>query len=187
MCQSQHFHYLKHSQLSHKYHLYSCTAIQHIKEYHLQSSMVTMYDYLSQWMWTWNKDLERKILSKQIHGDHVISLPSLTHDSRPPRALRVESSPESQLGFCTWHNLATAQLKWRCTAGPCTGNAICFYSFMLYAGRGLSRVNLRNKIISYFTSKKCSSETAEEAQFGILQATVNHRQVRRDKGKVNFY
>ena len=87
--------YLKHSQRPHKYHSYSCTVIQHIKEYHLQSSTVTQYDYLSPCMWTWNKDTEQdKIPSKQKHRDHVISLPSLTQDSRPLCALLAESSTE---------------------------------------------------------------------------------------------
>lgn len=86
--------YLKHSQLPHKYHLYFCTAIQHIKEYHLQSCIQD--DDLSLCMWAWNKDREQdKIFSpSRSTEDHVISLPSLTQDSRPLRALRVEYSPE---------------------------------------------------------------------------------------------
>lgn len=124
--------YLKHSQLPHKYHLYSCTVIQHIKEYHLQSSTVTQYDYLSPCMWTWNKDTEQdKIPSKQKHRDHVISLPSLTQDSRPLCALLVKSSTEGHLGFHKQLNLATGQFNCGWAAGLCTDIAIYFYLLAL--------------------------------------------------------
>ena len=124
--------YLKHSQLPHKYHLYSRTVIQHIKEYHLQSSTVTQYDYLSPCMWTWNKDTEQdKIPSKQKHRDHVISLPSLTQDSRPLCALLVKSSTEGHLGFHKQLNLATGQFNCGWAAGLCTDIAIYFYLLAL--------------------------------------------------------
>lgn len=89
--------YLKHSQLPHKYHFYSCTAFQHIKEYHLPSSKVTPYDYLSQCLWTQNKDREEgKILSKQNHGYQVLLPPRMTQDS-------------SYHVFCMW---GAAQVIW---------------------------------------------------------------------------
>lgn len=120
--------YLKHSQCPHKYHSYSCTAIQHIKEYHLQSSTVTQYDYLSPCMWTWNKDTEQdQIPSKQKHRDHVISLPSLTQDSRPLCALLVESGTEGHLGFHKQLNLAPGQFNCGWAAGLRTDIAIYFY------------------------------------------------------------
>lgn len=120
--------YLKHSQRPHKYHSYSCTAIQHIKEYHLQSSTVTQYDYLSPCMWTWNKDTEQdQIPSKQKHRDHVISLPSLTQDSRPLCALLVESGTEGHLGFHKQLNLAPGQFNCGWAAGLRTDIAIYFY------------------------------------------------------------
>ena len=124
--------YLKHSQLPHKYHLYSRTVIQHIKEYHLQSSTVTQYDYLSPCLWTWNKDTKQdKIPSKQKHRDHVISLPSLTQDSRPLCALLVKSSTEGHLGFHKQLNLATGQFNCGWAAGLCTDIAIYFYLLAL--------------------------------------------------------
>lgn len=125
--------YLKHSQLPHKYHLYSLhTVIQHIKEYHLQSPTVTQYDYLSPCTWTWNKDTEQdKIPSKQKHRDHVLS-----HCQVWPKtqgwlcALLVKSSTEGHLGFhvvesCYWGNSIVR------AAGSCTDIAIYFYLLAL--------------------------------------------------------
>ena len=151
--------YLKHSQLPHKYHLYSRTVIQHIKEYHLQSSTGTQYDYLSPCMWTWNKDTEQdKIPSKQKHRDHVISLPSLTQDSRPLCALLVKSSTEGHLGFHKQLNLATGQFNCGWAAGLCTDIAIYFYllalcwkrPFLLIQKKKKRKKERKNKIHNVF-------------------------------------
>lgn len=137
--------YLKHSQLPHKHHLYSHTVIQHIKEYHLQSSTVTQYDYLSPCMWTWNKDTEQdKIPSKQKHRDRVSSLPSLTQDW-------------SHCVLCLWR--VAQKVIWASTSSwiLLAGNSIVgeqlacvltlpfIFIYLLCVGRGLSCLYKKKK------------------------------------------
>ena len=164
--------YLKHSQRPHKYHSYSCTVIQHIKEYHLQSSTVTEYDYLSPCMWTWNKDTEQdKIPSKQKHRDHVISLPSLTQDSRPLCALLAESSTE-----VIWASTSSwILLLGNSTVGEqlaCVLTLPFIFIYLLCVGRSLSCLykKIKKKNTMSFSISLPTEITAEP-----FQATASHK------------
>lgn len=122
--------YLKHSQLAHKYHLYSCTAIQHIRN--IIHSVLWLHSMI-----IWANACEPKIKTEkraQSSPSRIVEI-MYFYCQRWPKTIMcfyVESSPEGHLTLRRQQDLATGQLNCGWTAGPWTGIPIYFYLFASY-------------------------------------------------------
>lgn len=179
--------YLKHSQLAHKYHLYSCIAIQHIRN--IIYSVLRLHSLI-----IWANAYEPKIKTKR----RVQSSPSRIMEIL---YLFCQGWPKTQGHhvLCTWrvarkvswpHARSRTLLLGNSTVDEQLAPGLAFsfiFIYLLCTARGLSCVSLKNKTNGDLMRRMSLFRNSQGITIRDMQAIANQRQVRRGKGGVSFY